>query len=99
VNTQDTQSERIALTVVTVAYDEINVGGETLYDVEIPADGVVEGGESIKFINGRNYYLSSTLVFQDGASLTIEEGVHVYLKADPENPVSIDITAGADIQI
>lgn len=99
VNTQDAQSERVTLTVVTVAYDEITVGGETLYEVEIPADGVVESGESIKLIKGRNYYLASTLVFQDGASLAIEEGVHVYLKADGSNLVSIEITAGADIEI
>lgn len=99
VNNQNTQSARIGLTVITIAYETITVGGQTLYDVEIPDDGVVESGVSVKFVKGRNYYLSAALSFQEGASLTIEEGVHVYTKTGEETPVSIEITAGADIQI
>ncbi|WP_226390322.1 hypothetical protein [Penaeicola halotolerans] len=95
-NTQGSSSPRVGLTVVTIAYDEIEVNGETLYNVDIPTDGIVEG--DVKFITGRDYYISETLSFAAGSSLTIEEGVNVYMASDAAILVDIVINEGATIE-
>lgn len=94
-NTQDVQSGRLALTVSTIAYDAVTIGDQSVYEVDIPADGSVESGVSLKFVTGRKYSIGETLFFQSGAELIIEEGVEIYFKED----VSIDLTAGSNVEI
>ena len=96
-NTQGTSSERVALKVIALAYDTITIGGETLYNVEIPVDGLVEN--DIRFIAGRKYFIESTLSFTSGSSLTIEEGVEVYLGTDGDLLTDIVINEGAEAEI
>jgi len=94
------ESSRVDLTINAALYDEITIGSETLYDVTIPQDGIVATGTSIKFIAGRNYYITKPLSFDDGSSLTIEEGVTVYMKKPTEvDELLIEITINPGSQI
>lgn len=96
VNTQGTSSERVGLTVVTIAYDTITIGGQTLFEVDIPEDGIVEG--EVRFISGRNYFVGRTMSFASGASLTVQEGVKVYVGSG-DILTDIVINNGATAQI
>ncbi|MCH7411494.1 hypothetical protein MM239_19050 [Belliella sp. DSM 111904] len=96
-NTQGTSSERVSLTVLTLAYEAITIGGETLYDVEIPEDGIIE--DDVRFISGRNYHVGGTMSFASGTTLTIQEGVTIYV-ASPNGTLSdIVINDGASAEI
>lgn len=97
VNTQNVESEKVRLTISTLAYDPIDVGGHKLYELDVPEDGIVE--ENYKLVKGRNYYIPSTMKFQDGTSFTIEEGVKVYLKSDAEPSVDIVLYEGSNVEI
>jgi len=101
-DTADQESGRVDFTINAAIYDEITIGSETLFNVTIPQDGIVATGISIKFIVGRNYYITEPLSFDDGSSLTIEEGVTVYMKKPTdvsENPIEISLNAGVDVSI
>lgn len=97
VNTQDRASGRVGLTVVALAYPAITIGGETLYEVDVPEDGIVE--EDILFVTGRKYFVRGTMDFQPGNSLTIQEGVEVYLAAGNSPLTDIIIREGAQVNI
>lgn len=97
VNTQNAESPKVKLIVSTLAYDEIQIGETTLYEVAIPEDGFID--TNYKFVSGRNYYINSSMSFQEGSSLTIEEGVKLYVKADAEFLVDITINDGAEIHL
>lgn len=99
VNTQDLESDRIALTVSTVAYGVITVGGTDLYEVDIPDDEIIEGGVSYKFAAGRKYYLNKSMRFQPGSSLTIEEGVELYASTTAEPVVDIDLENNVNVSV
>ncbi len=99
VNTQNVESDRISLTVSTLAYGTISIGGETLYEVDIPEDEIIEGGVSYKFVTGRKYYLNKAMRFQAGSSLTIEEGVELYANTSANPVVDIDLESGSTVSI
>ncbi|GAA4270766.1 hypothetical protein GCM10022258_00590 [Aquimarina gracilis] len=93
-------SQRVTLTVSAAIYDTIEVGGETLYDVTIPTDGIVT--DEILLITGRDYHISESLSFGAGSTLTVEEGVVVYFKTPVEvtDPtVGLTFTNGAGLSI
>ncbi|SIT10293.1 hypothetical protein SAMN05421761_11682 [Belliella pelovolcani] len=96
-NTQGTGSERVGLTVVTLAYNTITVGGETLFEVDIPSDGIFE--EDVRFVSGRNYYVGATMSFSAGTTLTVQEGVNVYIASPNGTLTDIVINDGASAEI
>ncbi|WP_304518259.1 hypothetical protein [Cecembia rubra] len=96
INSQGTSSERAILKVVAIAYDTITIGGQTLFEVEIPEDGIIE--DEVRFITGRDYYIGRTMSFASGASLTIQEGVKIYLgRGDVITDIVINNGATAQI--
>lgn len=97
VNNNNVDSEEVPLTIRVETYDKITLGNATLYNIAIPADGIVASGSTVKLVKGRNYYLSQSLTFETDAHLTIEEGVHVYMNADAQFPVQVDIQGQAQI--
>lgn len=98
VNKNDVQSAEVAYTVKAALYDKVTVGSESLYNVTIPTDGIVNSGTTIKLIKGRKYQVSSSLTFAKGAKLQVEEGVTVYMLAGQSNPVAIEVQGEADIR-
>lgn len=98
VNTQDLESEKVKLTVSTLLYDIIQVGGTQLYEVIIPDDGIIET-ENYKFAKNRKYYIGRHMLFQPGTSLTVEEGVHLYVNADFDEPIFIEFEVGAEVHL
>jgi hypothetical protein len=97
VNTQNLPSNRVTLTVSTLAYPSITVGGETLFNITIPEDGLIE--EDYLLVSGRKYYVERSMDFQSGTGLTIQEGVEVYLKAGNVPATDIIIREGAQANI
>ncbi len=96
----DQDSDRVAFTVSAAIYDTIEVGGESLYNVTIPDTGIIE--EGVTFAADRDYYITKSMTFDAGSSLTIQEGVTVYMKIPVEVvdlPVEIAIKPGADLSI
>ncbi|TRX51180.1 hypothetical protein FNH22_24615 [Fulvivirga sp. M361] len=86
------ESPEVDFIINAALYDQVVIGGESLYNVTIPADGIVTGGTSVKFITGRNYYITEPLSFESGSSFTIEEGVAVYMeKPTEENELDVEI--------
>jgi hypothetical protein len=97
VNTQNRPSNRVSLTVSTLAYPSITIGGETLFAVTIPEDGIVE--QDYLFVTGRRYFIERTMDFQSGNTLTIQQGVEVYLKAGNTPITDIIIREGAQADV
>lgn len=96
-NKDNVDSPEATLIIKVALYDKIMVGNAELYNVAIGTDGVVASGTETKLIKNRNYHIPYHLTFEPGAKLTIEEGVHVYMNADAELPVGIDIQGEASI--
>jgi hypothetical protein len=99
VSQQDVESNRVAVTVSALTFPEISVGGQRIFEVSPPSDGVLPSGTAIKFVTGRNYLIRGSISFSTGTSLEIEEGVQVYLDANAENPVEVEIGPGATTSI
>lgn len=99
VDTHNQESGSVKFTVQAASYDEVTVLGKTLYNATITTDGIVPQGTNMKLISGRNYFISSPLLFEEGTSLTIEEGVHIYLDAEASTPVEIRVDDGATVSI
>ena len=97
VNKNNVESPEVSFLVTGALYDKITVGSEALFDVAIPTDGIVNSGSAIKLVKGRKYHISKSLTFAPGAKLEVEEGVMVYVKADRENPIEIEIQGEAAI--
>ncbi|MGC4234992.1 MAG: hypothetical protein QM594_18615, partial [Niabella sp.] len=97
-NLDGTDSEKVSVVIRAEVYGKITIGTTSLYNIEIPDEGIVSGGTTIKLIKGRNYYLSSSLNFDAGARLQIEEGVHVYMNADADDAINLYISGEADIK-
>ncbi|HMR85501.1 MAG TPA: hypothetical protein PKE30_20290 [Niabella sp.] len=97
-NLDGTDSEKISVVIRAEVYSKITMGTTSLYNIEIPDEGIVSGGTTIKLIKGRNYYLSSSLTFDAGARLQIEEGVHVYMNADADDAINLYVSGEADIK-
>ncbi|RPD93378.1 hypothetical protein EGM88_12815 [Aureibaculum marinum] len=98
VDTENQESSAVSFKVFSAKYDLITIGSEKVYDVNI-SGGVVESGTNIKFIEGRNYYISEDVTFLDGSSLNIESGVTVYLNAGQEPSVGIKAESGTLVDI
>lgn len=92
------ESSPVTFTADVALYDQIEVGSATLFDVDIPTDGIIEG-VNYKFVTGRNYFVSNTMDFQEGTVFTIQEGVHVYTDPEAEFAVDIIIRPGAEANI
>ncbi len=93
-------SQRVNLTVSAAVYDTIDVEGASLFNVEIPTDAIVTG--EITLAANRNYYLSESLSFISGSSLTMEEGATLYMQTPVELTdltLSISMVAGANLSI
>ena len=101
VDLADQESPRVDLTINAARYDQITIGSESLYNVTIPQDGIVEGGTSITFSEGRSYYITGSLSFDNGSSLTIEEGVTVYMEqaTDDALKVAINLNPGTAVSV
>lgn len=97
INTQGTESSRVTLTVSTIAYEPTNLGGETLYMVTVPQDGIVE--TDVILISGRKYWIAASLDFQPGTTLTVQPGTELYLSAGNEPLTDIIIRPGATVDI
>lgn len=97
VNTENYPSERVTLTVSTIAYETITIGETPLYAVEIPEDKIIGAGTTYRFVSGRNYYINNSMLFQPGASLEVQAGVHLYM--DPDAAPEIEITDGASVEM
>ncbi len=100
VNTQDKESESVDFEISVALYDMVSsstVGD--VFNVTIPTDGLVTDGTSILLAQGRSYYIGSSLVFESGSGLTIEEGVVVYLNANAEDAVGLEVGAGVAVSI
>ncbi|MGY6523709.1 MAG: hypothetical protein ACXIUD_18405 [Mongoliitalea sp.] len=96
-NTQGVTSERVSLNVVTVAYEAVTIGGQQLFRVDIPEDGIFEN--DVVFITGRNYLVRSTMNFASGAALRIQEGVQVFIESPNGTLTDIVINAGATAEV
>lgn len=99
VNTNNNPSARAELTVSTIAYGTITIGGTELYEVELPEDEIIEAGSSYRFVSGRSYYISRSMRFQSGASLHIGEDVRLYMNPDASPAADIDLLDGASVEI
>lgn len=97
-NKNDVLSQEAAITVKVALYDEVTVGNKQLYQVTIPDDGIVKSGTVVKLIKGRDYYIPASVVFENGAKLAVEAGVHVYMKASPDDPIGIQVLGEANIE-
>ncbi len=100
VNVQDTESTPVNFEISVALYDLVS--GSTVgdvYRVTIPEDNLVPSGTDILFAQGRSYLIDSTLSFASGSSLTIEEGVTVYLNAEAPNAITVGLTSGAGLEI
>lgn len=96
-NLDGTDSETVNLTIRAERYDKVTVGSGTLYELDVPSDGIVPGGEIVKMIQGRNYYLTSSVTFDVGSEVHIEEGVKVFMDAEATDPVEFIISGEANI--
>ncbi len=95
-------SERVPFTANVAVYDQIEIEGQSLFNVDIPENGIVTDGTSIVFSEDRDYYISSKLTFLRGSSLTIKQGATVYLKtpeAATDPTIEIPIVAGVSLSI
>jgi hypothetical protein len=95
-NTDNTQSNEIIFTANVALYDQIKIGTTDLFNVTLPADGIVASGK-VKLAKGRNYYIEKAVTFAAGSMLTIEEGVKVYLKAGVTPLVDVVVEGTAEI--
>ncbi len=99
----DRDSDRVAFTVGATIYDTVDVGGESLFSVDAPDDGLIVDGTSITLAKNRDYLITNRLIFQSGSSLTIEEGVTVYMKKQEDlaiDPLTgLKAEAGSSISI
>lgn len=95
-NLNGVDSEEVTFTISVALYNEITVGNTTLYNLAVGTDGVVSSGE-VSLIKGRNYYIPYAIDFDPGSTLTVEEGVHLYMNADADTPVGIVIKGEANI--
>ncbi len=96
-NLNGVDSQPVTFSISVALYDEITVGGTTLYNLAIGTDGVVPGGTEVTLIQGRNYYIPYEIDFDPGSVFTVEEGVHLYMSADTDSPGGIVIKGEANI--
>ncbi|KEO75600.1 hypothetical protein [Anditalea andensis] len=97
INSQSTESGRVNLTVSTIAYEPTVLGGETLYRITVPQDGIVES--DVVLVSGRKYWIEASLDFQPGTTLTVQPGTELYLKAGNEPLTDIIIRPGATVDM
>jgi len=101
VNSQDLESALVAYTISTAVYDELTIGSTSVYQIEVPADGIVPDGTTVKLAAGRSYYLAQPaadidITFNEGSTFQIEEGVTVYLQSGVD--LRVLVLGTADIQ-
>ncbi len=97
VNLNDVDSAEIPITIKTALYNKITVGSSQLFSLNIGTDGIVSSGQHVKLIKERNYFIPNSLTFESGSSLTIEEGVQVYMNAEAATAVTLEIAGEANI--
>ncbi len=95
-------STRAAFTANVAVYDPVDIDGQSLFNIDIPENGIVPDGKNIILSADRDYYLSESLSFTNGSSLTIREGATIYVKTPVEvtDPtLSISMVSGAGLSI
>ncbi|MDO4228692.1 MAG: hypothetical protein Q4C98_02665 [Capnocytophaga sp.] len=97
VNENNVDSAEIPVVIKVSLHNKISVGNNTLYSLNIGTDGVVASGQKVKLITGRNYFVPTNLTFEAGSSLTIEEGVQVYMNAEATDKVGFEISGEVNI--
>lgn len=97
VNKNGIDSPETPVAIKVALYGKITVGTTELYNLNVGTDGIVLSGQHVKLVAGRNYFVPAALTFEAGSSLTIEEGVQVYMNADAPDAVGIEIAGEADI--
>jgi hypothetical protein len=97
VNTQDTESEPVALDVSIAVYDAVDIEGTSVYQVDIPEGNTVADGTTIKFAKDRKYLLGGSLNFPGNTSLVVEEGVHIYFATGGDELLYIKVEGIAEI--
>ncbi len=79
VNRQNLESDPLGVSLNMAVYNTTTIGSTSVYEVAIPTDGIVASGTTVKFSQGRSYFIGSSLQFEEGSSLEIEAGVTVYM--------------------
>ncbi len=96
-NLNGVDSEVATFTISVALYNEITVGSTKLYNLAVGVDGVVPEGTEITLIQGRDYFIPYAIDFDPGSIFTVEEGVRLYMNADPDSQASIVIKGEANI--
>jgi len=101
VNSQDLESDPVSYTIAVAVYDEVTIGSTALYQIGVPADGIVPDGTTVKLAAGRSYYLAQpaadiNVTFDEGSTFQIEEGATVYLQSGVD--LRVLVLGTADIQ-
>ncbi|WP_179353621.1 hypothetical protein [Winogradskyella vidalii] len=99
VDTQNQESTPVSYSANTAVYDTIEIGGTSVYEVTIPEFGIVSSGTSIKFIEGRDYFIGGSLDFDSGSSFTVEADVTIYMAAGLEDSAGITANSGSVVAI
>lgn len=97
VNQNEVDSPEVSVVLKTALYDKITVGSTSLFNLKVGVDGIVPAGQNVKLVKGRNYFVPSSLTFEAGSLLRIEEGVQVYMNAEAKEKVSINVEGKVDI--
>ncbi|GMQ27878.1 hypothetical protein [Algoriphagus confluentis] len=95
VNTQDLESSRVGLTVSARQYDLVTIGGQELYEVFPPEDGVIPSGTELRFVTGRNYLFRGSFFLAAGNTFTVQSGVTLYMDSEAESPITIELGEGS----
>lgn len=98
VNRQDLESDPVSVIVNIETYDKITIGTTPVFEVTIPAGGIVPTGATVKFSEGRSYFIGGNLIFNEGTSLTVEPGVTVYMSTQAAEPPEINLV-GASVNV
>lgn len=96
-NTQELASEPVSYTASVAVYEMRTLGSAEVFEIALPADGIVPEGSTVKLASGRNYYLPGSIEFAPGSTFIIEEGVTVYIQSEG-GPYAVDVQGTVDIQ-
>ncbi|RZK39783.1 MAG: hypothetical protein EOO90_17570 [Pedobacter sp.] len=92
------KSEGADLVVNVAIYNEITVGSTKVYNVTIPADGILSTGE-ITLAANRKYHISSSIQFSENTKFTVNRGAEVYMNAAATDKVNLTFDPGAEVSV
>lgn len=94
-NRQNLESDPVAATVNIEVYDKITVGTTELF--QVPAS-TVAAGTTVKWAQGRSYFVAGSLLFESGSTFTVEAGVTAFMNTTGTTTVEINLT-GANVSV